>query len=155
MKNGKKPKNANVKTSGVSKALAAKKAALRGSQGKIVKKVYYKPRFYLPKTQKLARNPKYPRKTIQKEAPLNDYSIFDSFLKSQKSMLHLDNQNTFVFTCDIRANKPQISSAFKHLMGVRPLSVRTLVGIDGKKKAYVRIPQTSVAAELASKVGFA
>lgn len=46
------------------KAKAAKKAALQGAHGHSSRKTRYSVTFHRPKTLKLARDPKYPRKSI-------------------------------------------------------------------------------------------
>ncbi|KAJ3063781.1 60S ribosomal protein L25, partial [Podochytrium sp. JEL0797] len=55
------PKNVTAAPA-VKKAAAAKKAALKGT-GKVVRKVRTNTTFHIPKTLRLARAPKYPRRS--------------------------------------------------------------------------------------------
>ena len=58
-----KPKESSAHAKAKSKALKAKKAVLKGVHQKRTRKVFTKPRFKKPKTLKLPRAPKYPRKS--------------------------------------------------------------------------------------------
>ena len=55
---------AAAKSSFLIKAKAAKKAALQGAHSTSKRKTRYSVSFHRPKTLRLARNPKYPRKSI-------------------------------------------------------------------------------------------
>jgi large subunit ribosomal protein L23Ae len=57
------PKNAKGKDKDT-KAKAAKKAALQGTHSHASRKVRYDTTFHRPKTLRLPRDPKYPRKSI-------------------------------------------------------------------------------------------
>lgn len=153
---GSTPSKDNVRsknTAGISKAIDAKKALLKGKNSvNIARKLHYKPRFYLPKTLKLPRTPKYPRKAIFAEAPLDNFSTIFRPLRTDKTFALLESKNTVVFTCDIRANKLQIASAFKKLFGVKPAGVRTLISPNGKKKAHIKIGKDQAAVEILSNM---
>lgn len=56
---------------------------------------------------------------------------------TEKSTLLQEDQNTFVFEVDPKANKIQIASAVQDLFGVKVASVRTLVQ-RGKVKRFGR-----------------
>jgi len=65
----------------------------------------------------------------------------------------MEVENTVIFYVDPRANKIEIKKAFLDAFNVRPQRVNTLRCIDGRKKAYVKIPKTNEASEIANKIG--
>lgn len=69
-------------------------------------------------------------------------------------MKKMEEHNTLVFTCDLRANKHQIRSALKTLYEVDAKKINTLVTMAGTKKAYVLLPAGQEALEVAGKIGF-
>ena len=63
-------------------------------------------------------------------------------------MKKIEDNNTFVFIVDVKANKHQIKQAVKKLCGVN-----TLIRPDGEKKAYVRLAFDYDALGIANKIG--
>ncbi|KIK01325.1 hypothetical protein K443DRAFT_132345 [Laccaria amethystina LaAM-08-1] len=118
------------------KATAAKKAALQGAHGHSSRKARYSVSFHRPKTLRLPRDPKFPRKSIP-HAPRMD----------QFRTIH----NTLVFIVDIKSNKRQIKDAVKKLYDVQAAKVNTLIRPDDKKKAYLRLRADH---DVANKIGF-
>ena len=109
------------------KAKAAKKAALQGTHGRQARKVRYSVSFHRPKTLRLARKPKYPRKSIPHEPRMDEHRTIVSPLNTESAMKKIEENNTLVFLVDIRANKRQIKDAVKKLWDVQTTSVRTLI----------------------------
>lgn len=109
------------------KALGSKKAALRGNLGKYGKKVRTSATFHLPKTLKLARNGKYPRKSAPSAPRLDALKVLKFPLNTESAMKKIEDNNTLVFICDVRANKHQIKEAVKKVYGVDILKINTLV----------------------------
>ncbi|KAI8911643.1 putative 60S ribosomal protein L25 [Gorgonomyces haynaldii] len=134
------------------KAQAAKKAALKGTQ-KITKKVRTSASFHLPKTLKLNRQPKYPRRAVVKVSQFDEFKVIDYPLKTESAIKKIEDDNTLVFITHIKANKKQIKDAVKKLYDVDVAKVNTLVRPDGLKKAYVRLVPEVEAMEVASKIG--
>lgn len=111
--------------------------------------------FRLPKTLALPRQPKYARKAVAKRADKMDHFAVIKFpLNTESSMRQIEDHNTLVFVCDVRANKAQIKAAVKKLYGVEVAQVNTLIRPDGEKKAYVRLAPEVDALETAGKIGF-
>ncbi|TPX69346.1 hypothetical protein SpCBS45565_g02582 [Spizellomyces sp. 'palustris'] len=136
------------------KAQAAKKAALKGTGGKRVHKVRTGTHFYRPKTLKLARQPKYPRRSVPRAPELDQYKIVQYPLNTESAMKKIEENNTLVFICDVRSNKRQIKEAVKRLYDVDAAKVNTLIRPDGTKKAYVRLSADIDALDVANKIGF-
>ncbi|CAO3596611.1 unnamed protein product [Absidia cylindrospora] len=117
------------------KAQNAKKAALKGVHGKTVRKIRTVTQFRIPKTLKLARAPKYTRKSVPHVPQIEDH-------------------NTLTFIVDVKANKNQIKQAVKQLYDVDAQKVNTLIRPDGSKKAYVRLTADVDALDIANRIGF-
>lgn len=63
-----------------SKAKAAKKAALQGAHSHASRKVRHDTTFHRPKTLRLAREPKYPRKSIPHAPRLDQFRTIISYV---------------------------------------------------------------------------
>ncbi|KAF8440953.1 ribosomal protein L23/L15e core domain-containing protein [Boletus edulis BED1] len=134
------------------KAKAAKKAALQGAHAHSSRKPRFSVTFRRPKTLRLRRNPKYPRKSIPHAPRMDEYRTIVSPLNTESAMKKIEEHNTLVFIVDIRSNKRQIKDAVKKLYDVQTAKVNTLIRPDGKKKAYVRLAADHDALDVANKV---
>lgn len=110
-----------------SKALAAKKAALKGTSGVKTRKVRTSTSFHRPKTLRLNRVPKYPRKSVPKVPALDAYKVVKFPLNTESAMKKIEENNTLVFVCDVRSNKHQIKEAVKRLYDVEAVRINTLI----------------------------
>ena len=108
--------------------------------------------FHRPKTLKLSRDPKYPRKSVASRPQLDKFSVIKYPLNSETAMKKIEDNNTLVFITDIRANKHHIRDAVKKLYDIKVSKVNTLIRPDGQKKAYVRLTSDSDALDVANKV---
>ncbi|KAG5220280.1 60S ribosomal protein [Salix suchowensis] len=136
------------------KAKAAKKAALQGAHSTSSRKTRTSVSFHRPKTLRLARDPKYPRKSIPHAPRMDQFRTIVSPLNTESAMKKIEEHNTLVFITDIKANKRQIKDAVKKLYDVQAAKVNTLIRPDGKKKAYVRLTSDYDALDVANKVRF-
>ncbi|KAJ3527596.1 hypothetical protein NM688_g8109 [Phlebia brevispora] len=136
------------------KAKAAKKAALAGTNSHAHTKKRTSVSFHRPKTLRLPRNPKYPRKSIPHATRLDEFRVIVSPLNTESAMKKIEEHNTLVFIVDIKANKRQIKDAVKKLYDVQAAKVNTLIRPDGRKKAYVRLTPDHDALDVANKIGF-
>ncbi|KAI0034610.1 ribosomal protein L23/L15e core domain-containing protein [Vararia minispora EC-137] len=136
------------------KAKTAKKAALKGTHSHRARKVHMSVSFHRPKTLSLARDPKYPRKSIPHAPRMDQYRTIVTPLNTESAMKKIEEHNTLVFLVDLRSNKRQIKDAVKKLWDVRAEKVNTLIRPDGKKKAYVRLSADHDALDVANKIGF-
>ena len=130
-------------------------------------------KFYRPQTFRPARAPKYPRKSTPSRNRMDAYNIIKHPLTTESAMKKIEDNNTLVFICDIKANKHQIKSAVKKLYDINvskvnfdlmrnlkcavsnkcPQKVNTLVRPTGDKKAYVRLAPDYDALDVANKIG--
>merc|ERR1711941_166065 len=135
------------------KALKAKHV-VRGNHDKRSRKVRTSVHFRRPKTLKTPRNPKYPRKSVNKTNKLDQYRLIKYPLTTESAMKKIEDNNTLVFIVDIRANKPMIKMAVKKLYDIEVAKVNTLIRAkDGEKKAYVRLASDYDALDVANKIG--
>ncbi|KAF2457140.1 60S ribosomal protein L23-like protein [Lineolata rhizophorae] len=149
------PKKANVGAKAKpskpqAQAGAAAKATLRGVDSHKVRKVRKSTSFRRPKTLKLSRTPKYPRKSIPHEPRLDHHKIIIHPLNTESAMKKIEENNTLVFIVDVKANKRQIKAALKKLYDVDCLKVNTLIRPDGKKKAFARLTSDVDALDIAA-----
>ncbi|KAF8528659.1 ribosomal protein L23/L15e core domain-containing protein [Trichophaea hybrida] len=132
------------------KAADAKKAALKGVHSKIQRKIRTSVTFHRPKTLRLPRDPKYPRKSITHAPRLDQYKVIVHPLNTESAMKKIEENNTLVFIVDIKANKRQIKEAVKKLYDVDCVKVNTLIRPDGRKKAFVRLTPDVDALDIAA-----
>merc|ERR1712117_155729 len=115
------------------------KKVVKGTHGTRVKKVRTTVHFRRPKTYRPARDPKFPRKAIPKRNRMDAYNIIKHPLTTESAMKKIEDNNTLVFICNIKANKHQVKAAVKKLYDINVSKVNTLIRPDGQKKAYVRL----------------
>merc|ERR1712066_1013590 len=141
------------------KAPAAEKKAAGGDDkskdksGAPAKKVRTTVHFRRPKTFRPARDPKFPRRAIPKRNRMDAYNIIKHPLTTESAMKKIEDNNTLVFICNIKANKHQIKAAVKKLYDINVSKVNTLIRPDGQKKAYVRLASDYGALDVANKIG--
>eukprot|EP00088_Acartia_fossae_P047792 TRINITY_DN518_c0_g1_i1.p1 TRINITY_DN518_c0_g1~~TRINITY_DN518_c0_g1_i1.p1 ORF type:complete len:181 (+),score=77.27 TRINITY_DN518_c0_g1_i1:36-578(+) len=137
----------------VTKAMKVQKKVVKGLHGTRVKKVRTSVKFYRPKTLKTPRNPKYPRRSTPRRNRMDAYAIIKHPLTTESAMKKIEDNNTLVFICNIKANKHQVKAAVKKLYDINVAKVNTLVRPDGQKKAYVRLAPDYDALDVANKIG--
>ncbi|KAI4115895.1 MAG: hypothetical protein LQ341_007711, partial [Variospora aurantia] len=117
---------------------------------KKVRKVRLTTTFHRPKTLQLSRSPKYPRKSIPHEPRLDAHKVIINPLNTESAMKKIEENNTLVFICDVKANKRQIKDALKKLYDVDCVKINTLIRPDGTKKAYARLTPDVDALDIAA-----
>ena len=149
----KKEAPAPPKAEAKAKALKAKRAVLKGVHNHKKKKIRTSPTFRRPKTLRLRRQPKYPQERAPRRNKLDHYAIIKFPLTTEPAMKKIEDNNTRVFTVDVKANKHQINQAVKKLYDIDVAKVNTLIRPDGEKKVYVRLAPDYDALDFASKIG--
>lgn len=84
---------------------------------------------------------------------LDKYRIIRYPLTTECAMKRIEDQNTLVFICDLRADKNKIKMAVKQLYKVECEKVRTLIRPQGDKKAYVKLTPEHDALDVANRIG--
>ena len=149
----KKEAPAPPKAEGKAKALKAKKAVLKGVHSHKKKKIQTSPTFWRPRTLRLRRQPKYPRKSAPRRNKLDHYAIIKFPLTTESAIKKTEDNNTLVSIVDVKANKHQIKQAVKKLYDIDVAKVNTLIRPDGEKKAYVRLAPDYDVLDAANKIG--
>ncbi|KAM5331011.1 large ribosomal subunit protein uL23-like [Glossophaga mutica] len=132
----KKEAPAPPKDEAKAKALRAKKAVLKGTHSH-KKKIHTSPTFRRPKTLQLQKQPKYPQKSAPRRNELDHYAIIKLPRTIESAMKKIEDNNTLVFTVDVKANQHQIKQAVRKLYDTDVAKVNTLIRPDGEMKAYV------------------
>lgn len=65
------------------------------------------------------------------------YAIIKFPLDAGSAMKNIEDNNTLMFTVDVKANKHQVRQAVKKLFDIDMVKVNTLIRPDGEKKACV------------------
>ena len=63
----------------------------------------------------------------------------------------IEENNTLVFICDVKANERQIKEALKKLYDVECAKINTLIRPDGTRKAFARCTSDVDALDIAAK----
>lgn len=137
-------------TQAEAKAKGAKKAALQGVHSHSFRRTRTSVSFHRPKTLRLPREGKYPRKSIPHTPRMDQYRTIVSWvipggllscrtwllstssmvsrpLNTESAMKKIEEHNTLVFLVDVKANKRQIKDAVKKLWDVQAAKVNTLI----------------------------
>ncbi len=128
----------------------------KGRNGKVKFQAYRKsPTFKRNKKslQTLPRNPKYLKKSVLREKTFDRYSILMAPCTSERFYKKMEKDNTIVFFVNQRANKQQIKEAFNAAFNVKPVRVNTMNTVLGRKKAFIKLPKSNEASEIANKIG--
>uniref|UniRef100_A0A2K6SZB3 Large ribosomal subunit protein uL23 N-terminal domain-containing protein n=1 Tax=Saimiri boliviensis boliviensis TaxID=39432 RepID=A0A2K6SZB3_SAIBB len=118
----KKEAPAPFKSKAKAKALKVKKAVLKGVHSHKKKKIRISHTFQWPKTLRLRRQPKYPRKSAPRRNKLYHYAIIKFPLTTESAMKKIEDNNTLVLS-----NKHQIKQAVKKLCDIDVAKVNTLI----------------------------
>ena len=76
----------------------------------------------------------------------------DKPVTSDKASAKIDNENTLVFWVDLKATKTEIAGAVARLYNVKPVKISTLITAKCMKKAYIRLPESVEAMNLANEM---
>merc|ERR1711924_331617 len=82
------------------KAKKAAQAVAKGTFSTRKAKVRTKVHFHRPKTLRLLRSPKYPRKSVSAVNKLDQYQILKFPLTTESAMKKIEDNNTLVFIVD-------------------------------------------------------
>eukprot|EP00002_Diphylleia_rotans_P007956 TRINITY_DN1760_c0_g2_i1.p1 TRINITY_DN1760_c0_g2~~TRINITY_DN1760_c0_g2_i1.p1 ORF type:complete len:176 (+),score=42.91 TRINITY_DN1760_c0_g2_i1:78-605(+) len=137
----------------VTKATKAAKVAREGVKQVKHRKIRTSVHFSRPKTLRLARNPKYPRRSTPRVVTFDDYMVIKHPHTTETAMKKIEDDNTLVFIVDNRCNKSHIKRAVERLYQVKAVKVNTLVRPDGVKKAYVRLAADHDALDVSNRIG--
>lgn len=81
------------------------------------------------------------------------YRILKYPISTEKAVREMEANNCLIFIVDKKANKKQIKWAAEKAFGVKVIGIRTQIQPDGKKKAYIKLHPSSIAADVTTKLG--
>jgi len=81
------------------------------------------------------------------------YKILKAPISTEKVVRMINEENKLAFYVDRRANKKEIKRAVEEALDVEVERVWTLITIDGRKKAYVKLSPEYRASDIAAKLG--
>ncbi len=136
----------------VKKAQAVAKA-LKKTPSTVVRKIRRNVHFFRPKTRQLEKKPKYEKKSTPSLNKMDEFRVIISPLSSETAMKKIEDNNTLVFLCDVKATKKQIADAVLKIHGIKAQRVNTLIRPDGVKKAFVRLSKEQDALDVANRIG--
>ncbi|KAM0674086.1 hypothetical protein GVAV_002606 [Gurleya vavrai] len=93
------------------------------------------------------------KRAVQQPTDVDPADIIKYGLNNENVARQIEEFNTLVFICDIKATKPMIKKACQELYGCKVRKVNTLITPKGRKKAYVKLTEEGEAVNVASKVG--
>lgn len=99
------------------------------------------------------KSAKVVKKAICQPTEVNPADVIKYGLNNENVARQIEENNTLVFICDIKATKPMIKKACQELYGCKVRKVNTLITPKGRKKAYVKLQEEGEAVNVASKVG--
>merc|ERR1719436_1304946 len=99
------------------------------------------------------RTPKAPSKSVNKRSKMDKFRVLRCPLTTESAMKKIEELNTLVFLCDVKATKSQIKDAVQNLYEVKCAKVNTLIRPDGQKKAYVHLTADYDALDVANRIG--
>lgn len=127
--------------------------ALKKTPSTVVRKVRRNVHFFRPKTRQLEKKSKYPSKSNATRNKMDEFRVIVSPLTTETAMKKIEDNNTLVFLCDVKATKKQISDAVLSLYNIKAAKVNTLIRPDGVKKAFVRLSKEQDALDVANRIG--
>ena len=101
----------------------------------------------------IPRSPKYLRRSVPAHNTWDRFAILKAPCTSERFYKKMETENTIIFFVDAKANKTEIKNAIKEAFNVTPQRVNTLLTVGGRKKAYIKLPKTTEASEIANKIG--
>ncbi len=81
------------------------------------------------------------------------YKIVKHPLSTEKGIRLMESENKLLFIVDRKATKKDVKEAIEKMFKAKVDKVNTLVGPDGKKKAYVKFSAETPAIDIATQLG--
>ncbi len=90
---------------------------------------------------------------MPKIGDFDPYKILKAPISTEKVVRMINEENKLAFFVDRRANKKEIKRAVEEALDVKVERVWTIITIDGRKKAYVKLSPEYRASDVAAKLG--
>ena len=90
---------------------------------------------------------------MPKISDFDPYKVLKAPISTEKVVRMINEENKLAFFVDRRANKKEIKRAVEEALDVKVEKVWTIITIDGRKKAYVKLSPEYRASDVAAKLG--
>ena len=84
---------------------------------------------------------------------MDAYQIIQTPIVTEAVFDLIEANNKLVFYVHPKARKHQIKHAFNELFEVMPVKINTAFAPDGRKKAFIKLPEDVVALDMATDWG--
>ena len=84
---------------------------------------------------------------------MKTYDVLKYPLNTEKTVRMMEMENKLVFVVHRRATKVDIKNAMENAFNVKVISVNSLIGSDGKKKAFIKLDLSTPAMDVITKLG--
>lgn len=84
---------------------------------------------------------------------MDPYKILQYPYMTEKSVNLVEKENKVVFIVDREANKTQIREAVETMFEVKVDQVNTMIDMEGRKKAFIKLKPEFRALDVATKLG--
>jgi len=85
---------------------------------------------------------------------MNDpYEVLEYPLSTEKAVRQMEAENCLIFIVKEKATKPQIKWAVQKAFEAKVVGVRTMLTMDGRRKAYIKLSAETPASEITSALG--
>ena len=81
------------------------------------------------------------------------YTILRYPLSTEKAVREMEASNSLIFVVDRSANKDQIKKATEKAFDVKVIKVRTMIGPNNKKRAYIKLHADYPAIDITTQLG--
>ncbi len=81
------------------------------------------------------------------------YKAIKHPLSTEKAIRLMESENKLLFVVDRKANRRDIKEAIEKMFKAKVDKVNTLIGPDGKKRAYVKFSAETPAIDIATQLG--
>lgn len=81
------------------------------------------------------------------------YKIIKNPLSTEKGIRLMESENKLLFVVDKKATNQEIKGAVEKMFKAKVTKVNSLIGPDGKKRAYVRFSDETPAIDIATQLG--
>ena len=81
------------------------------------------------------------------------YKIIKHPLSTEKAIRLMESENKLLFVVDRKATKKEVKEAVEKMFKAKVDNVNTMIGPDGKKRAYVKFSAETPAIDIATKLG--
>lgn len=84
---------------------------------------------------------------------MDAYDIVRYPLSTEKAVREMETSNSLIFVVARNVKKAQIKKAVEDAFKVKVIKVRTTIGPDNKKKAYVKLHEDTPAIDVTTQLG--